>query len=97
MTLRAETVQTAMNSPSDDRAPRRRSKAQVLKLRRGVNRPRPAVPQPAPVGTDDITVIRRIRSALLLALLVTALGALAAVAVGVLSVAVLTGLRQAVG
>jgi hypothetical protein len=51
----------------------------------------------APVDIDDISVARRIRSAILLVLLVTGLGALAALAVGLLSFAILTGLRQAVG
>jgi hypothetical protein len=49
------------------------------------------------VGIDDTTVVHRIRSAILLVLLVTGLGALAALAVGLLSFAILTGLRQAVG
>jgi hypothetical protein len=97
MTVRAETVQTATNSTSDDRAPKPRQNAQALKLPRRDPRRTPKIAQPVPVGIDDITVARRIRSGLLLALLVTALGALAALAVGVLSVAIVTGLRQAVG
>lgn len=49
------------------------------------------------MGIDNITVARRVRSGILLVLLVTFLGALAALAVGLLSFAILTGLRQAVG
>jgi hypothetical protein len=51
----------------------------------------------SPAGIDDTTVAHRIRSAILLVLLVTGLGALAALSVGLLAFAILTGLRQAVG
>jgi hypothetical protein len=97
MTVRAETVQTATNSQSNDRAPTPPDDARAPKVRRRANRPVPSVRHPAPVGIDDTTVLRRIRSGVLLVLLVTALGALTALAVGVLSVAILSGLRQAVG
>ena len=96
MTVRAETVQTATNSQSNDRAPTRPDDARAPKVRRA-SRPVPSVRHPAPLGIDDTTVLRRIRSGVLLVLLVTALGALTALAVGVLSVAILSGLRQAVG
>jgi hypothetical protein len=54
-------------------------------------------PPPIVAGMETTTVARRVRSGLMLAVLLTALGAIGALAVGVLTVALLTGLRQAVG
>jgi hypothetical protein len=46
---------------------------------------------------DDTTALRRVRSGVVLAVLLTILGLLAAIAVGVLAVAFVTTLKQAVG
>jgi len=53
---------------------------------------------PAPIiPLDDTSALQRMRSGVLLALLLTILGVVAAVTVGVLAVALVTTLKQAVG
>jgi len=51
----------------------------------------------APVAIDDITIGRRVRSGVLLVLLVAVLGALSAGIVSLLSYALITGVRQTIG
>src|SRR5438105_1439422 len=71
MTVRSETAQTLTKSRPDDRAPRRPRRSQGPPVARPHRRDAPIGSQVTPVGIDDTTVARRIRSAILLLLLVT--------------------------
>ena len=46
---------------------------------------------------DDTTTLQRVRSGVILGLLLTVIGVIAAVAIGITAVIVITALKQAVG
>ena len=90
-------AEPATPPPPRDRGPRHF--AATRKQSTGARQPRePREPRELPIRVaDDTTTLQRVRAGVVLGLLLAIIGAIAAIAVGVTAVIVVTALKQAVG
>jgi hypothetical protein len=87
-------AEPATPPPSRGRGPRHFAAGSKASGRTGEPRERREFPIRV---ADDTTTIQRIRSGVVLGLLIAIIGAIAAIAIGVTAVVVVTALKQAVG
>ena len=90
-------VEPATPPPPRDRGPRHFAASR--KRAPGSGKPRqPREPRELPIlVADDTTTFQRVRSGVVLGLLLALIGTIAALAIGVTAVIVVTALKQAVG